>query len=85
MFIVGLHYTADADAVGLTYDAIVGVNDLIKLADHKGDGLDPLDLLLRANEFPLEILHFVLDVLLLRREKRIKELLKKMKKEDHNQ
>lgn len=59
---------ADADAVdtALTYDTIIGVDDLVELSDHKRDRLDALDLLLRADELPLEVLHLVLDVLLLR-------------------
>lgn len=46
-------------------DAVVGIDHLHELADDEGDGLDPLDLLLGAEELALEVLVLVLDVLLL--------------------
>ena len=46
-------------------DAVVVVDDLEELADDKRDGLDAFDLLLGSHEFALQVLHLVLDVLLL--------------------
>ena len=50
------------------HDARMLINRLEELADHERDRLNPLDLLLRADELPLEVLLLVLDVLFLQGE-----------------
>ena len=52
-------------ARGARDDAVVVVDDLEELADDERHRLDALDLLLRAHELALQILHLVLDVILL--------------------
>mmetsp|Transcript_19580 Transcript_19580/g.51517 ORF Transcript_19580/g.51517 Transcript_19580/m.51517 type:complete len:217 (-) Transcript_19580:35-685(-) len=46
-------------------DAVVVVDDLEELADDERHGLDALDLLLGPHQLALQVLHFVLDVILL--------------------
>jgi hypothetical protein len=48
---------------------VVHVNHLEELADHEGDRLDALNLLLGAQQLTFEVLCLVLDVLLLRMDK----------------
>lgn len=49
----------------LTYDAVVGVDDLVELPDDQGHGLYPLDLFFGADVLSFQVFHLVLDVLFL--------------------
>mmetsp|Transcript_17559 Transcript_17559/g.48731 ORF Transcript_17559/g.48731 Transcript_17559/m.48731 type:complete len:236 (-) Transcript_17559:140-847(-) len=50
---------------GAGNDAVVGIDHFVELPDDQGDGLDAPDLLLGAKQLALQVLHFILQVLLL--------------------
>lgn len=54
-----------SSTLDLTNDAVVRIDNLIELPDYQGNGLYPLDLFFGADQFTLQILHLVLDILLL--------------------